>query len=332
MSNEIRVVLSIYDPKGFYCRHVGVALTSLFRNTRSRVHVTLLHDSTLTDENRARFRRTAERFDQSIEFIDAFDIATRKGWNPDEFAGRSTRGALYRLLIPELFDCEKVIYLDCDVVVDMDIAALWDVPLGDASLAAAPDYEAQPHRRGILHNRTRSWIMHYDTAGYFNSGVLLLNPTRIRQKYDLLSEAAHFYKRYRFCAEFRDQDFLNVTFRRDRQTLDSRFNCFEEERWVSGDAIIHMMGQRKPWFMPRCTPWDHLYWNTFAESEWRDQLVGAMLEISQNNPHAHYHSSDCIRYILNRRKKDFFTRNALTRGLKDFRLCLTELRYRMSGN
>ncbi|MBQ8692167.1 MAG: hypothetical protein IJ520_03390, partial [Synergistaceae bacterium] len=42
-----------------------------------------------------------------------------------------TAGALYRLFMPEVLSgLDKVIYLDCDIVVNMDIAELWDIDLG----------------------------------------------------------------------------------------------------------------------------------------------------------------------------------------------------------
>ncbi|MDR1741523.1 MAG: hypothetical protein LBR38_06740 [Synergistaceae bacterium] len=129
-ANEaVQVVFGLYDRTGDYSCYPGVAVTSMFAHahTKSRVNVTILHDTTLTAENRARFERTAERWGQSVSFIDVSEAIYRISEKPD-FAACS-RGTLFRLLPPEVMDIPKVIYLDCDVIVNLDIAELWGVSL-----------------------------------------------------------------------------------------------------------------------------------------------------------------------------------------------------------
>ncbi|GHT01851.1 hypothetical protein AGMMS50276_30800 [Synergistales bacterium] len=134
-TDRIEVVLAVYDPKGDYSRWAGVVVTSIFQNTKSPVNVTILHDTTLTDDNRDRFNRTAKRFGQNVSFVDVSEQILRISTNPDSDAGHLSRGTLYRLLIPDLLNIPKVIYLDCDIVVNLDIAELWNIPMENHSLA-----------------------------------------------------------------------------------------------------------------------------------------------------------------------------------------------------
>ena len=64
--DSIHVVLAVYDPSGTYSQHAGVVITSIFENTHSKVIVHILHDDTLTQDNRQKLIRTAEKYSQSV--------------------------------------------------------------------------------------------------------------------------------------------------------------------------------------------------------------------------------------------------------------------------
>lgn len=325
-AEEVRIVLAVYDPKGTYARHAGVLMTSVFLHTERPVHVTLLHDTTLNDANRLRLRKTAERFSQKLSFLDVSERIARIGIDPDAVTREFSRGSLYRLMIPDVLPVGKVLYLDCDVAVNGDIAELWDLSVDGVSLAAAKDVVIAGHH-DKLHEKVRAWAMGYDGERYFNSGVLLMNLDRIRAKHDLLSEATRFFKRYRHCADMPDQDFLNRLFHDDLLTLDGRFNLIEDSQNIE-NAVLHLTGKYKPWVAHRSTPRDYFYWKMFAESEWRDQLVDALLEVYKNNPVAHLHTAACRRRILGRWGKDLLRNNFLAKTLRELSRCLTELRLR----
>ena len=53
---------------------------------------------------------------------------------------------MYRLLIPQVLtsDIETVIYLDSDIIVNLDINELWRINLEDKPLGAIPEIFASP--------------------------------------------------------------------------------------------------------------------------------------------------------------------------------------------
>ena len=51
----IHICYAIYDKTGGFSKFAGTSICSLFENTKSWVTVHLLHDNTLTMENKARF-------------------------------------------------------------------------------------------------------------------------------------------------------------------------------------------------------------------------------------------------------------------------------------
>lgn len=51
----IHVCYALYDKNGKYSKLTGTSICSLFENTKAWVTIHLLHDHTLTEENRAKF-------------------------------------------------------------------------------------------------------------------------------------------------------------------------------------------------------------------------------------------------------------------------------------
>jgi lipopolysaccharide biosynthesis glycosyltransferase len=261
----------------------------MFEHTQSRVCVHILHDGTLTDNNRLKFSKTADRFGQEVRFIDVTDSFSKLNANGamDKFSHHLTRGAFFRLFIPDLLDVGKVIYMDCDIAVNMDILNLWNagLSLSDFSLAAVGELlNTEWYRKNFL-DKTRFKVLKLECEKYFNSGVLVMNLDRIRQKHNLPYEARVFHERYGFWAELPDQDFLNAVFEDDVFFIDERFNRFaatspKELNDDIEEAIVHFAGVVKPWIFPENLPKYRFYWETFARSEWNDQLFDAVRDLS----------------------------------------------------
>ena len=92
-----------------------------------------------------------------------------------------TKTTYYRLFIPRLYPkYDKVLYLDCDVVLKTDVAQLYDVDLGDNYVGAIPDESVQLIKefQDYVENRIR--VKSYKE--YFNAGVLLMNCKVLREK------------------------------------------------------------------------------------------------------------------------------------------------------
>lgn len=88
---------------------------------------------------------------------------------------RYSEAASYRLLLPELLpEVDKIIYIDCDIVVRQDLAVLYSsTALGDNLIAAI--YEAP------IEGQAERWrALGCDSGRYFNSGFLIMNLKQMR--------------------------------------------------------------------------------------------------------------------------------------------------------
>jgi lipopolysaccharide biosynthesis glycosyltransferase len=152
-----------------------------------------------------------------------------------------------RLLLPELLPGkDRVLYLDCDLVVQTQIDAIWEWPmthlLGAVPIGVVANCALE---RKLLNERGVP-----DDAPYFNSGVLLIDLAgwRANSISSRLLEIAWENREY-FAA--RDQAVLNLFFSGDFDHLPARFNIIalptNRPPEDALDGIIHFVGAPKPW-------------------------------------------------------------------------------------
>ncbi len=304
LTNTIHIALSIWDPKGTYSRHAGATIASVLKNTEANVCFHILHDTTLSDENKNKLTSTAHRFNGEIDFIDVTpSMKQQDSVDIKKITGVFTPGSVFRLLLPDITDIEKIIYLDCDVIVNMDIAQMWQIPIENYCLAAVDDVSGQSikEKRLFTNSRFRMWVMDMPLEHYFNSGVIMMNLKKIRKNVNLFAEGLKFFKHYAHCTEFPDQDLLNKLFQTKTLMIDSKFHV-PTSRFAARpslkDTIWHFTGE-KPWNIHLGNTVEILYWQYLKDSAWGEQLIDHMLE-ARSSKYIHLHSSECYKKLCNR--------------------------------
>jgi UDP-glucose:(galactosyl)LPS alpha-1,2-glucosyltransferase len=166
----------------------------------------------------------------------------------------------YRLLaqnyLPE--ELNKILYLDADILCINDLQPLYDLPMGD-NLYAAASHSKLTEVTTVI-NKVR--LKNYESEGYFNSGVLLMNLAQIRQEVKE-KEIATFIQKNQLNLFLPDQDILNGLYG-DRilaipdqlYNYDVRKNLTYEAisfgQWdldwvISHTVLLHFCGKDKPW-------------------------------------------------------------------------------------
>ena len=306
-NEKIHVAMAFCDPKGTYCRHAAVTMVSIFANTSRRVCVHIVHDDTLTCGNRSKLELIASSYGQEVNFINIESLLDTERIDVSRLTVDGMRGTLFRLLLPDVSDEDKMIYLDCDIAVEMDIAELWNVPLGECAVAAVRDEWSLDYVKGkpLRWRLDKVWkLLVVKRGDYFNAGVLLLNLKKIREEYDFLEEVGNFYANYKKCITLADQDCLNYIFADDKLLIDEKFNRIDATGVTENDlkgAIWHMAGgAAKPWVL--CTrPYvDDLYWRYLMMTPYcrdENELIRIILHDFSTSSYAHLHSSDCVRRL-----------------------------------
>lgn len=220
----------------------------LFTHRRADLVFHLCH-RTLSADHRADLEAITAEFPVRLHWYDLDqselfrDIATRMPEN------RRLSNIVYaRLMIDRLVGpgVERVLYLDCDMLVRADIAELYDTDLRERPIAAVRDTIGAfiANGRDLRNNRDI-----FDPADpYFNAGMVLIDTAKWRAA-DILGrmEAAHasgVMQRIYY-----DQDLLNLIFKNNWHQLPWRWNTIDARHAHEGldPAILHYTGDTKPW-------------------------------------------------------------------------------------
>ena len=244
--------------------------------------VHILHDNTLTQDNRDKFTYLAGRYGQRVKFhnveeLCADKIAEMLNLIPAAKNSWLTIGALYRLFIQQILpDLDKVIYLDSDIIVNLDIAELWRVDIADKPFAAVAQADAEmTHFQRFAEDRSFRGVDALDADNYFNSGVLLMNLEYFRKSEELILSGVKWYGQHPQL-EYMDQDILNYLFSKSYLRLPVKFNTFvREERRLSRSirrGIYHYLaGNFGQGLQLDCEDaFNRLWMNYFIRTPWFD--------------------------------------------------------------
>jgi len=184
---------------------------------------------------------------------------------------RLPKEAYYRLLcmdyLPQSLD--RVLYLDCDIIVNGSIKELYNIDLTGYMFAAADDYVEVIGKSSEPTTKQREIIDRYipKTCKYVNSGVLLMNLEYLR-KAVTTDEIILMIEEFGDQLVWHDQDFINYVFYEHIYHIDYKiYNYFPVYyNWADLKpgipAIIHFAGVFKPWkddYFSRCEPFVEAY-------------------------------------------------------------------------
>ena len=243
-----------------YAPYAGVAIQSIIENAKPgrfyRVYV--LH-SRLSD-NMVRLLEAHSTFQLSVNCINVDLLIQSKCTQLNESA-RFSKEMYYRFIIPEVFYFySQVIYLDCDLIVNRDIADILQMEIGDNLLAVVRN-TCSPKRREQV-----TEFFHLNADNYFNSGVLVINIRQwIAEKtaekcFAVLNTVP---RQQLVCP---DQDILNIVCQDRVLYMDAAWNFYwhmvygdpvfaELNRSITNSIgenfyILHFASALKPWSHP----------------------------------------------------------------------------------
>ncbi|WP_295569696.1 glycosyltransferase [uncultured Holdemanella sp.] len=211
----IHIGFGLHDKDGHYSVWVGTVMQSILEHTDSRICFHILHDETVSEENKRRLAQVAHQKGDVIEFheINSAEFECIK----DRTHG-FTIGTMFRCMLPDL---SKIVYLDADIFVNIDIKELWGFDISDYCLAAVAD-------EGVIKFHIPNILYKYPEINrnqYFNAGVLCMNLKKIKQRGNLKDMVVEFLVNNPE-ATYPDQDALNVLFHNTILYLDSSWNQF----------------------------------------------------------------------------------------------------------
>lgn len=243
-----------------YMQHAMATLCSLYENNKE--HKIILHvlQNGLTAKSRAYLDGLANRYGNAVCYYD-MDDSLLEGVQYRKNRPLSP-AAYYRLLLAETLPAEldKVLYIDCDMIILRDISEIFDIELDDYALAATLDqFPYSSQHRLQLH-------MQADQRT-FCSGIMMVNLKYWRDN-NVTPVLLEYAKRPRKEIWLHDQDVLNYYFKNKWFLLPPKWNkihttnrCpryfayrkFDYKEYVLSPMLIHYASVGiKPWYDAPC--------------------------------------------------------------------------------
>ena len=164
-NNKINVCLACDDN---YARHAGVVIASVLANANSEDELTFyVLDGGILDENKNRILELKSIKNCDINFI-KIDESMFEDYKKVKTHSYITLATYYRLKLPTLLpDVSRVIYFDCDFVINSSLKDLFNKNLGDLPLAGVRDINKRELRKN--HN-------------YVNAGMLVMDLDNLKKQ------------------------------------------------------------------------------------------------------------------------------------------------------
>lgn len=282
MSDDARVVVACAADEE-YAMPLAVMLASLSdRVDPARRVLAYVLDGGLTSESRAGLAGSLQRDTVELHWVDVEPSALESlpVW------GRMSATTYARLLLPTLLppSIDRVIWLDCDMIIRADLGALWTHPLDGCAALAVQDMI-------VPYVSCTDGIAQYEALGlepqaeYFNAGIMVVNLDRWRAD-DVPRRVLEYLHTHAREVVYWDQEGLNAVLAGDWGALDPRWNqnagvagrSYYRPEHLDGETyqrvvedpwIIHFSGNLKPWMLHDTTdPARALYFQYLDRTAW----------------------------------------------------------------
>jgi lipopolysaccharide biosynthesis glycosyltransferase len=249
---------------------IGLAatVTSLIRNCSVPENLTLYFicaHLTPCEKHEIATLLKSENFAGTFNFID---------FNPtSEFSGFPSLHGDWTpygiLLLSDLIKENRVLYLDSDLVVELDVLEIRDFDFEGKAIAAVAGGKIKTQYSKDFYINKAGLSPELDS---FNSGVVLFNLEMWKAK-EIKKKCFKVAEQFTDDLVSHDQSILNAVFAGEFSKLPSSYNCEWPTNYdrptVASKMIIHFVGSPKPWdFLGFLIHKGFKTWKMYSNKEW----------------------------------------------------------------
>ena len=202
---------------------------------------------------------------QNVKFINCIiNEKINKLLNHVPTPGEFGKENYFRLFLNDFVDTDKIIYLDCDMIVQSSIEELWETNLNNYIFGAVRDSLVDGSHLNI--NKE---------IKYFNSGMLLINLKKWKEnkiKENCLKYVKQNYEKIKYV----DQDGLNYLAQGKWLELNAKFNNQLNNNILNKKikpVIIHFNGGNKPWKFESLGEYKKRYWEYRNKTKFKRRIA-----------------------------------------------------------
>ena len=261
----------VYVANEAYVSILGTSLYSLYDNNKDADILDVYIIQTGISEGSVKLLEDlAGYFQRSINIINFEDIRQKK--ELDFVENKFDISVMARLFADELLpeDVKRVLYIDCDTLVLKSLQKLFFADLGEKTIGAVPE--------PTINIKVKKSIGIDVRQMYFNSGVLLIDLNKYREK-KFRKRILAYYDNIKESTVFSDQDAINGALCHHIKVLSPRYNFFANYKYWSYKALInyspsygiipekvyqsakkdpvilHFAGDERPWYEGNLNPY-----------------------------------------------------------------------------
>ena len=249
-----------------YAKHAGVVITSILHNALEDDSLTFyILDDGIETKNKEALKSLKKLKECEINFI-KIDKSLFKDYKKVKTHKYVTLATYFRLKLPSLLpNVDKVIYFDCDFIINTSLKDIYNTDLQNCPIAGVRDIK----KKLVLKNPT-----------YVNAGMLIFDIEKMRE----LNLEAKFLKWTQenmskiTCG---DQEIINDVCKGCIKILDDEWNVqssnfTNRSSYTKTPKGIHFISKRKPWNFGsysyhreyyfkylQLTPWAQTTWERF---------------------------------------------------------------------
>ena len=230
-----KVAHIVYASDSQFIDILGVSLVSLYGNSQDLEGIIVyIIENGISDSDKGRIESISKHYKRApIEWIPTKrlnEILTMKIKNE-----RGSESQYSRLFISSSLpnDIDRVIYLDCDVIVNESISELWRLDMHNCIVSAGLDAFSYLYRYNIDLKKNDNM---------FNSGVMLIDLARWRQQ-EIEKQLLSFISKKHGRVQQGDQGALNAILSKKAYYFEPRFNAVTAYFDFSYDELLRY---RKP--------------------------------------------------------------------------------------
>ena len=289
--NNIAIALSADD---FYSPYLATVIESIRENSSVNYNYDIMvMNKNISPKNQRKIKSIVDSNSNfAIRFI---DISRYE----EKFKGLFLRGHFtietwFRLIMPEIMpNYKKVLYLDSDLVVNSDIAELYNTDISGFLLAACHDADTAGLYNGFEPNKKEymdNVLKIVNPFDYFQAGVILFNLDEFRKQLNV-DETLKYASSYDW--QLLDQDVLNYLAQGKVKYVDMAWNVMYD--WLdirrkniialapkklqdqydtahASPKILHYAGPDKPWNDPT-VDYAELFWRYCRNSGYYEECL-----------------------------------------------------------
>ncbi|GAB6455706.1 glycosyltransferase family 8 protein [Bacillus luti] len=204
----------VYSSDDTYAQHVGVSLISLLQNNNhfNTINIYLIENN-LSSYSKKNLNSICKKYNRTIQYINFNVLSDRLELNiGDSIAINSYARLFLASVIPEELD--KIIYLDCDSIINSSLSDLWNTDITEYFVAGVCD---------TVSNQTKFKIDMDKDDRYINAGMLLVNLKRWRTE-KIEKQFIEFIDKYNGQVFHHDQGVINGVLKGEVLYLHPKYN------------------------------------------------------------------------------------------------------------